>query len=111
MQSYESFTFQGDNYLLSMLKYAKTVKTYWSRDKSICLLVRDECSRLFVYCREEETTFDGNSDWVDMLWVLVTNEREADEIHNNGLLSLSIGRPCICADGKGWMNVFDIPMQ
>jgi len=106
MQSHERFTFQGDDYLLSMLRYAKIVKTYWDRSKSERYLVRDEYGRLFLYCWEEEMTFDGTSDRLDLLWVLVKNEAEADSLKNEGLLSLS-KYPHICADGNDWMNVFD----
>lgn len=106
MQSHERFTFQGDDYLLSMLRYARIVKTYWDRDKSKCHLVRDKYGRLFLYCWEEETTFDGTSDRLDMLWVLVKNEAEANSLKNEGFLTLS-NYPHISSDGNNWMNVYD----
>jgi hypothetical protein len=89
-----------------MLRDARIVKTYWDRDKSKCHLVRDEYGRLFLYCWEEETTFDGTSDRLDMLWVLVKNEAEANSLKNEGFLTLS-NYPHISSDGNNWMNVYD----
>jgi hypothetical protein len=106
MQSYERFAFQGNNYLLSMLRHAKIIKTYWDRSKSERHLVCDEYGRLFLYCWEEETTFDGTSDRLDLLWVLVKNEEEADSLKNEGLLTLS-NHPHISTDRHDWMNVVD----
>ncbi len=96
------FEFLGNTYSLSQLNDSSIKKKYWDSNHSERYLVEDMYGRLFHYRYDEEMSFNGGSDRVDILWTLVTDEQDSDLLKVVGNLFL-LREPYVAGDGTGWM--------
>ena len=91
------FEFLGNMYSYSTLRENKEVKVYYKSKDADAVLQQDRYGRLFLYFYDEYV-FDR----VDMLWILVTDEADADKMVKVARLS-RVRVPFIAADGESWM--------
>lgn len=103
-----AFEFLGKKYVLSDLKYARILKTYWEHSHSERTLIEDQYGRLFHAMYEEDIRFDGGNDRVDYIWTLVENKADSDILQEEGRFTLS-RPPYIAADETGWVAVNETP--
>ena len=96
------FEFLGDTYSYDMLEMSDTLKVYWDNYHSERKLVKDRYGRLFHYRYDEEMNFDGGPDREDILWMLVANERDSDQLSQVGNMSL-LREPFVAADEADWV--------
>jgi hypothetical protein len=91
------FVFMGKVYSYGILRQNEEVKVYYKSNKSDAILQRDSYGRFFLYFYDEY-----DFDRVDILWVLVDNEADADKMVGAARLS-RIRIPFIAADGGNWL--------
>ena len=91
------FEFLGKMYSYSMLYENKEVKVYYKSNKSDAVLQQDSYGRLLLYFYDEY-----DFDRVDKLWILVTDEADADKMVRVARLS-RVRVPFIAADGENWL--------
>jgi len=93
----KNFVFLGDTYNIEVLRDCEDLKLYYSSSISKAVLKRDCYGRLLLFF------FD---DWVsgrmDLLWVVVADEADADEMVGVPRLS-RLREPYIAADAGDWM--------
>lgn len=97
------FEFLNSKYSISILESAGDIKTYWDEYHSVRKLVQDCYGRLFHYRYDEEMNFDGGDDRVDILWILVADEKDSDELSNNSSSLSLLREPYVAADETGWV--------
>ncbi|MCX6252527.1 MAG: hypothetical protein NTX61_17470 [Bacteroidetes bacterium] len=96
------FEFLGDTYSYSQLDSATTLKVYWDNYHSERKLVKDKYGRLFHYRYDEEMNFDGGDDRLDLLWTLVANETDSDDLSCKSGLSL-LREPYVASAETDWV--------
>lgn len=96
------FEFLGDTYSYEMLVMSKTLMVYWDNYHSDRKLVKYTYGRLFHYRYDEEMNFDGGPDREDILWTLVTEEADSEQLTHVGNLSL-LREPFVAADETNWV--------
>ena len=101
------FEFLGDTYSYGLLNSAETVKVYWKSYHSERSLEKDKYGRLFHYRYDEEMNFDGGDDREDILWTLVANEADSDELSQKSGLSL-LREPYIASAETNWVAAHEI---
>lgn len=101
------FEFLGDTYSYGLLNSAETVKVYWESYHSKRSLEKDKYGRLFHYRYDEEMNFDGGDDREDILWTLVANEADSDELAQKGGLSL-LREPYVASAETNWVAAHEI---
>jgi hypothetical protein len=100
------FEFLGNTYSYTLLNSARLVKSYWERSHSERYLVEDKYGRLFHYRYDEEMNFDGGRDREDILWTLVADEKDSDELSKkSGMFLLRI--PFVAADENEWTSAHE----
>ena len=92
------FGFMGKVYAYSMLQENEELKVYYKSNKSEAILQRDRYDRLLLYFYDEY-----DFDRVDVLWILVADEADADHMVKSPRLS-RIRIPFIAADGENWLS-------
>ncbi len=101
------FEFLGYQYSYDLLNSAETVKVYWDENHSERSLVKDKYGRLFHYRYDEEMNFDDGDDREDILWTMVGNEADSDELSQKGGLSL-LREPYIASAETNWVAAHEI---
>lgn len=101
------FEFLGDTYSYGLLNSAETVKVYWESYHSKRSLEKDKYGRLFHYRYDEEMNFDGGDDREDILWTLVANEADSDELSQKSGLSL-LREPYVASAETNWVAAHEI---
>ena len=96
------FEFLGDTYSYQLLDSSATIKVYWDNSDSERKLVQDKYGRLFHYRYDEEMNFNGGDDRVDILWTLVTDEKDSDNLSQQGGLSL-LREPYVASAETNWV--------
>jgi hypothetical protein len=91
------FEFLGDTYSYDMLGLSYTLKVYCDNYHSDRKLVKDKFGRLFHYRYDEEMNFDGGPDREDILWTLVADEKDSEQLTHVGNMSL-LREPYVAAD-------------
>lgn len=100
------FEFLGNTYSYTLLNSARLVKRYWETSHSERSLVEDKYGRLFHYRYDEEMNFDGGRDREDILWTLVADEKDSDELSELRGMSL-LRTPFVAADETEWTSAHD----
>lgn len=96
------FEFLGDTYSLEILRQMCFVKEYLDSYHNTIDLFRDKYGRLLLHFYDEEMRFDGYPDREDLLWVVVKDEADADELSQAYCLS-RLREPYIAGDENEWM--------
>jgi len=96
------FEFMGDTYSYDLLERSSTLEVYWDKSDSYRKLVKDKYGRLFHYRYDEEMNFDGGPDREDILWTLVVDEIDSEQLTHVGNLSL-LREPFVAADETNWV--------
>lgn len=91
------FEFMGKVYYYGMLRENREIKVYYKSNSSDAVLQQDSYGRLFLYFYDEY-----DFDRVDILWILVTDEADADKMAEAARLS-RVRIPFIAADGENWL--------
>ncbi len=102
-----NFEFLGDIYSYNLLNSSEIVKVYWDNNHSERRLVMDRFGRLFHYRFDEEMNFDGGDDREDILWTLVANEADSDELSQKGGLSL-LREPYVASAETNWVAAHEV---
>lgn len=98
----KEFDFMGNTYSWSYLQSLSSIKDYVDEYHQQIALCKDKYGRLLLYFYDEYMDFSGDNDREDYLWVVVENEKDADELAEAYRLS-RLRTPYIAADEKGWM--------
>jgi len=101
------FEFLCDTYSYDLLNTAETVKVYWESYHSKRSLEKDKYGRLFHYRYDEEMNFDGGDDREDILWTMVADEADSDELSQKGGLSL-LREPYVASAETNWVAAHEI---
>ena len=96
------FEFLGNIYSYKLLEGSETIKIYWENSDSERKHVKDKYGRLFHYRYDEEMNFDGGDDSVDILWTLVGDEKDSDDLSTQGGLSL-LREPYVASAETNWV--------
>jgi hypothetical protein len=99
---HSDFEFLGNKYSCHLLEASETIKVYWDHSDSERKLVKDKYGRLFHYRYDEEMSFNGGDDRVDILWTLVTDEKDSDDLSTQGGLSL-LREPYVASAETNWV--------
>ena len=96
------FEFMGDTYSYDLLERSSTLEVYWDKSDSYRKLVKDKYGRLFHYRYDEEMNIDGGPDREDILWTLVVDEIDSEQLTHVGNMSL-LREPFVAADETNWV--------
>jgi len=99
---HSDFEFLGLTYSYHLLEISETIKVYWDRSDSERKLVKDKYGRLFHYRYDEEMNFNGGDDREDILWTLVADEKDSDDLSSQGGLSL-LREPYVASAETNWV--------
>jgi hypothetical protein len=103
---HSDFEFLGNTYSYHLLEISETIKVYWDRSDSERKLVKDRYCRLFHYRYDEEMNFNGGDDRVDILWTLVADEKDSDDLSTQGGLSL-LREPYVASAETNWVSAHE----
>jgi hypothetical protein len=101
------FEFLGDIYSYALLKSSRIVKVYWDSYHFQRKLVKDRNGRLFHYNYREDMNFIGGNDCEDILWTLVSNEADSDELSKHDVFDL-LRAPYVDTSETGLVTVHEI---
>ena len=96
-----NFEFLENTYSFSVFDSAETLKVYWDNEHSKRSLIRDKYGRLFHYRYDEEMSFSG-LDRLTIVWTLVANDADSDELAGKDGMSL-LRLPFVATDETNWM--------
>jgi hypothetical protein len=96
------FEFLGDIYSFHLLESATIIKVYWDEAHSERKLVKDKYGRLFHFRFDEEMNVNGGDDRVDILWTLVADEKDSDDLSSQGSFSL-LREPYVASAETNWV--------
>ena len=96
------FEFLGDTYSYHLLESSEVLKVYWDESSSERRLVQDKYGRKFHYRYDEEMNFNGEDDRVDILWTLVADETDSDDLSRQSGLSL-LREPYVASAETNWV--------
>lgn len=91
-----------DNYSYDFLNLSEELKVYTHSYHIERQLVKNKYGRLFHYSYDEEMSFCGGDDREGILWKLVTNDANSDELSRKGGMGL-LREPNVVPAETNWV--------